>query len=72
MKNKIYNKSVFKIICEHFFTLFNALNIILAILVIYFDSFKNVLFMGVVICNTLIGIMQELYARNILKKLTQV
>lgn len=70
MKNKIYNKSVFKIICEHFFTLFNALNIILAILVIYFDSLKNVLFMGVVICNTLIGIMQELYARNILKKLT--
>jgi len=69
MNGKIYNKSIFKIIVEHTLTLFNILNIILATLVIIFDNPKNCLFMGVVICNTLIGIMQELYARNILKKL---
>ena len=67
--NKIYEKSVLRIIGEHVFTLFNVLNIILATLIILFDSPKNCLFMGVVICNTLIGIVQELYARNILKKL---
>ena len=69
MNSKIYDKSIFKIIFEHTFTLFNILNISLAILIIIFDSPKNCLFMGVVICNTLIGILQELYARNILKKL---
>ena len=69
MNNKIYEKSIFKIIFEHTFTLFNILNISLAILVIVFDSLKNCLFMGVVICNTLIGILQELYARHILKKI---
>ena len=69
MSEKMYNKSIFKIIIEHTLTLFNIINIILALLIIIFDSPKNCLFMGVVICNTLIGIIQELYARNILKKL---
>ena len=69
MTDKIYTKSIFKIIFEHTFTLFNILNIFLATLILIFDSPKNCLFMGVVICNTLIGILQELYARNILKKL---
>lgn len=69
MTDKIYSKSIFKIIMEHTLTLFNFLNITLALLIIIFDSPKNCLFMGVVICNTLIGILQEIYARNILKKL---
>lgn len=69
MTDKIYTKSISKIIFEHTFTLFNILNVTLAILILIFDSPKNCLFMGVVICNTLIGIIQELYARNILKKL---
>ena len=69
MNEKIYNKSIFKIIFDHTFTLFNVLNVCLALLIIIFDNLKNCLFMGVVICNTLIGIIQEIYARNILKKL---
>ena len=69
MTDKMYSKSIFKIILEHTLTLFNILNVALAALIIIFDSPKNCLFMGVVICNTLIGILQELYARNILKKL---
>ncbi len=72
MTDKIYSKSISKIIFEHTFTLFNILNISLALLIIIFDSPKNCLFMGVVICNTLIGILQELYARNILKKLNVI
>ena len=69
MTDKIYTKSVFKIILEHTLTLFNVLNVSLALLIIIFDNPKNCLFMGVVVCNTLIGILQELYARSILKKL---
>ncbi len=72
MKKNIYQKSLLKIILSHTFTLFNLLNISLAIAIICFDSFKNLLFMGVVVCNTLIGIAQEIYARNILKKLTVI
>ena len=72
MNVKIYKKSVFQIIVNHTFTLFNILNIILALAILYFDSLKNLLFMGVVVCNTLIGIVQELYARSILNKMTVI
>lgn len=72
MNAKIYKKSVFQIIVSHTFTLFNILNIILALAILYFDSLKNLLFMGVVVCNTLIGIVQELYARSILNKMTVI
>lgn len=72
MNAKIYKKSVFQIIVNHTFTLFNILNIILALAILYFDSLKNLLFMGVVVCNTLIGIVQELYARSILNKMTVI
>lgn len=72
MDNKMYQKSVLKIIFEHTFTLFNFLNIALFVLILIFDSPKNCLFMGVVVCNTLIGIIQELYARNLLKKLNVI
>ncbi len=63
-------KSVIKIINSHLFTLFNFLNLGLAIAVILVGSIKNVTFMGVVICNTLIGIIQELNAKRIVDKLS--
>lgn len=67
---KIRTKSVFQIVCENVFTLFNLINLILAIMVICVGSYRNALFMGVVICNTAIGIFQGIRAKRAIDKLS--
>ncbi len=66
----IKTKSSFQIICENVFTLFNLINLILAVMVIAVGSFRNALFMGVVICNTAIGIFQGIRAKRAIDKLS--
>lgn len=63
-------KSVWQIIASHLFTLFNLLNIALAVCLALVGSWRNMLFMGVVISNTLIGAIQELRARRTIRRLT--
>ena len=68
----IKTKSRARIICENVFTLFNLLNFVLAITVIAVGSPRDALFMGVVICNTSIGIFQELRAKRAIDKLSVI
>lgn len=63
-------RSVSSIVRSNVFTLFNGINLVLAILVIIAGSPKNILFSGVILTNTLTGIFQELKARQTLKKLS--
>lgn len=65
-------KSVKTIVFEHVFSYFNLVNFILAALVIYTGSFRNLLFMIVVISNTAIGLYQELRSRKVLQNLALV
>ena len=70
-KNKIVpTKSIFKIITDNIFTLFNLLNFILALLIFFVSSYKNLLFMGIVVCNTLISMVQEIRSKRIVDKLS--
>lgn len=62
-------KSVKQIILSHVFTYFNLLFFLLAICVILVRKWLNLTFMGVVLCNTAIGIIQDLRAK---KKLDQL
>ncbi len=62
-------KTVKDIIVSNVVTLFNIINIILAIAVILVGSFKNLTFMIVIITNTLISIFQELRSKKTLDKL---
>ncbi len=62
-------KTTKQIFASNIFTYFNIINFILAICVLAVGSFRNVFFIGVVICNIFIGIFQELKVRNIIKKL---
>ncbi len=62
-------KSVLKIIADNLFTLFNLLNFALAFCLALVGSWRNMLFLGVVFSNTLIGAVQELRARAMIKKL---
>lgn len=66
------SKSVKQILIENTFTLFNFINIILGVAIILVGSYKNLLFLGVVICNTLISTIQELRAKKIVDKLSVI
>lgn len=65
-------KSIKRILYENIFTLFNILNIILGFAVFYVGSYKNMLFLGVMLCNTAIGIFQEIRAKRTIDKLSIV
>lgn len=57
-------KTIKQIILTNIFTLFNLLNFGLAILIVLVHSYKNLLFLGVVFCNTIISIIQEIRAKK--------
>lgn len=70
-KNKVVpTKSILKIITDNIFTLFNLLNFVLALLIFFVSSYKNLLFMGIVVCNTLISMVQEIRSKRIVDKLS--
>lgn len=63
-------KSYQKIFKDNICTMFNLINAILAGLIIYVGSFRNLLFLGVALSNLAIGIFQEIRAKRILDKLS--
>ncbi len=63
-------KSVRELILENLLTLFNLLNLVLAILVILAGSFKNLGFLFIVVLNTLIGVVQSMRSKRLVDKLT--
>ncbi|MBR2835697.1 MAG: cation-translocating P-type ATPase [Coriobacteriales bacterium] len=60
----VKTRSIKRIFYENIFTLFNAVNVILAIFVLITGSYKNMLFMGVITCNVIIGIVQEIRSKQ--------
>ena len=52
------SKSIKRIIADNTLTLFNFLNLFLLLLLVLVGSHKNMLFVGVVVCNVIIGIVQ--------------
>lgn len=68
----ISTKSIKDIIRENTLTLFNFVNLVLAIALIYVGSYKNLMFMGVVICNVIIGITQEIRAKKTVDKMNLI
>ncbi len=63
------HNSTWKLIAKNTFTLFNLINVILAVMVASVGSFKNMLFIGVAIVNTLISVINELRAKKIVDKM---
>ncbi|MCR4605362.1 MAG: HAD-IC family P-type ATPase [Eubacterium sp.] len=63
-------KSISQIIAAHVLTYFNFLNLVLFVLILISGQYKNMLFMGVVISNSLIGIIQELRVKKLIDRLT--
>lgn len=70
MQPKDNLKSNGKIIFDNVFTLFNLYNFIIAIALISVKAYTNVFFFLIIAINVLIGIIQEIHGRNLVKKLT--
>ncbi len=61
-----------KIIYKNVFTIFNLLNLGIAFCIFLVHSYKNLLFMGIVLCNTIISIIQEVHAKKTIDKLNVI
>ena len=61
--------SVKSIVMSNVFTYFNGIFLLLAILLVVARSFKSLTFLPIIIANTALGIVQQLYAKNVLDKL---
>lgn len=65
-----YSRTTKEIVLSNVITLFNILNIVLAVLVLTTGSIQNVTFVGTIIFNTIIAIFQEIKAKKILDKIS--
>ena len=68
----VKSKSVGRIFADNIFTLFNLINVIIAVLVALVGAYRNMLFMGVILCNIAIGIFQEIRSKRIIDRLSVI
>lgn len=66
------SKTTKEIIHDNIFTYFNLIFIVLAVLLCIVGSFRDLTFLPVIIANTLIGIIQEVRAKQVLDNLTML
>lgn len=64
------SKSTKDIIKDNVFTLFNLLNVIIAICLALVGAYSNMFFMAIIILNVSIGTFQEIRAKNLVAKLS--
>lgn len=65
-------KSYKQIFINNIFTLFNFVNLVLALLIITTGEYKNLLFLGVVFSNIFIGTFQEIRSKITLDKISLI
>ena len=68
----IKTKSIKDIFKTNICTLFNFLNLFLGLIVLIVGSYKNLLFLGTILCNTAIGIFQEIRSKKTIDKLSLI
>ncbi|MBQ1518493.1 MAG: HAD-IC family P-type ATPase, partial [Ruminococcus sp.] len=66
------SKSVRDIIADNVFTYFNLLFVVIAALLIFVGSYRDLTFLPIIISNTLIGIFQEMRSKSVLDKLNML
>lgn len=65
-------KSIKSIIVSNFFTIFNLINLLLALAIFAVGEYKNMLFIGIVILNTAISTIQEIHSKKVIDKLSLI
>lgn len=64
------SKTTKEIIISNVFTYFNLIFLVIAVLLLLVGAFRDLTFLPVIICNTLIGIIQEIRSKKVLDKLS--
>ena len=67
--SSVPTKSIKQIIFSNFFTLFNFLNLFLGIAIFAVGSYKNMMFLIIVVINTAISTFQEIHSKKVVDKL---
>ena len=70
VNTELKTKSVRELVIENVCTLFNLINLVLALLVVLTGAWKNLTFLGIVLANTAIGIVQALRSKRMVDRLT--
>lgn len=65
-------KSNFGIIRDNVFTLFNLLNFLIGIALLMVGAISNMFYLLIIITNILIGIVQEIHAKNLVEELSLI
>ena len=68
----VKTKSVPRIVRDNLFTLFNLVNLVLGIAIFLTGSYRNLLFMGVIVSNLVIGVFQEVRAKMTIDRLSVI
>ena len=68
--NTNHLKSNWEIVRDNVCTLFNLFNLIIAIALACVHAYTNMVFILIIIVNVLIGILQEIHGKNLVKKLS--
>lgn len=63
------SKSIIEIISSNIFTYFNLIFVLIAIILISVESYRDLTFLPIIISNTIIGIVQEIRSKKTLDKL---
>lgn len=66
----VKTKSIKRIFYDNICTMFNLINVVLFISLLLVGSYRNLLFIGVVVFNTVIGIVQEIRSKKSVDRLT--
>lgn len=64
------SKTYYQIFKDNIFTLFNFLNFLIFIALVGVNAWSNVIFICIIICNAVIGIIQEIKAKLLVDKLS--
>lgn len=68
----VKTKTIPQIFRDNICTLFNLVNIIIAVAIFWTGEYRNLLFMGVILCNIVIGIYQEIRSKMTIDKLSVI
>ena len=66
----VKTKSIWQIFATHAFTLFNGVNLVMAVVIFLTGRYRNMLFLTIVGANLVIGVFQEVRAKSMVDKLT--
>ena len=68
----VVSKSYIGIFRSNVLTLFNFINFVLAALIFVYGELKNMLFIGVVTVNIIVGVVQEIRSKKVLEKMSLI